>query len=443
MKKGLLLSIVASTFIFAGGDIVPMEPVVETPAPAPVAKCGNFTGSIGAYYESRDPFVGVGYDMLKGSYLSRDGEADIAGYKAELKRLDDMGAELFDKEVSKFDITAAIAMEKEFGYGVTVGVEVAGWRDSHEIADHHRVGSVKTNKYPSDEYEHSGGELSQLWVAKSFGNTAIKLGRQALPSSLMPFAWTDTTAGVKDTTYEGIVFANTSMKDTTIYGGWIGAGTNGGERTVLDDHTRKSNGELDMESGLFALGFRTSSLWNLGMSGFYAGDHRSVWGDVAYKVAGWDSGLQVVWASDDGVEGDDTMAVAGKFGKDFGKWDAKVVLSYITAGNSQLNLLGGTNAAFWGDLGENTHVYADDSKGIGGVVDFKNIWNGKIYLGAGYTEIDSRDNAAITTGTVGYKTTVAGFGVKAEYKYYTFSSDIDEFDGDDGARVRLEAVYKF
>ncbi|MDQ1325057.1 MAG: hypothetical protein QG564_181, partial [Campylobacterota bacterium] len=34
MKKTLLLSVVASTMIMAGGDIAPVEPAVETPAPA-------------------------------------------------------------------------------------------------------------------------------------------------------------------------------------------------------------------------------------------------------------------------------------------------------------------------------------------------------------------------------------------------------------------------
>ncbi len=32
MKKTLLLSVVASTMIMAGGDIAPVEPVVEAPA---------------------------------------------------------------------------------------------------------------------------------------------------------------------------------------------------------------------------------------------------------------------------------------------------------------------------------------------------------------------------------------------------------------------------
>ena len=48
MKKGLLLSVVASTMIFAGGDIAPVEPA----APAPAADCSDFYGAVGAYYQT-------------------------------------------------------------------------------------------------------------------------------------------------------------------------------------------------------------------------------------------------------------------------------------------------------------------------------------------------------------------------------------------------------
>ena len=33
MKKGLLLSALTSLYLFGGGDIQPVEPVVEAPAP--------------------------------------------------------------------------------------------------------------------------------------------------------------------------------------------------------------------------------------------------------------------------------------------------------------------------------------------------------------------------------------------------------------------------
>jgi hypothetical protein len=52
MKKGLLLSVVASTMIFAGGDIAPVEPAAPASA--------DFWGQIGFYYQAEDIDGGFG-----------------------------------------------------------------------------------------------------------------------------------------------------------------------------------------------------------------------------------------------------------------------------------------------------------------------------------------------------------------------------------------------
>jgi|GEM_PF-4000349 len=54
MKKALLLSVVASSMIMAGGDIAPVEPVVETPAP--VVSGWEFSGTGVVYYQTHDKF---------------------------------------------------------------------------------------------------------------------------------------------------------------------------------------------------------------------------------------------------------------------------------------------------------------------------------------------------------------------------------------------------
>ncbi|HHD78708.1 MAG TPA: hypothetical protein ENK98_03590, partial [Epsilonproteobacteria bacterium] len=63
MKKSVLLSVVASTMIMAGGTIVPVEPMVVEAAPAvdtgsfgDALKNGKFTGKMRVFYFDR------GYD---------------------------------------------------------------------------------------------------------------------------------------------------------------------------------------------------------------------------------------------------------------------------------------------------------------------------------------------------------------------------------------------
>ncbi|HGZ70549.1 MAG TPA: hypothetical protein ENK74_04045, partial [Nitratifractor sp.] len=88
MKKGLLLSVVASGFIFAGGNIAPAAPV---PAAAPAA-C-DFWGSIGARYEFKD--------------------AGVSGKK------------FGDKKNNTWKTTVVLGVEKDLGYGFGFGAELA------------------------------------------------------------------------------------------------------------------------------------------------------------------------------------------------------------------------------------------------------------------------------------------------------------------------------
>ena len=55
MKKTLLLSVVASTMIMAGGSIAPVEPVVEAPVVAE-ASGWDFSGQAVVYYQTSDKF---------------------------------------------------------------------------------------------------------------------------------------------------------------------------------------------------------------------------------------------------------------------------------------------------------------------------------------------------------------------------------------------------
>jgi len=74
MKKTLLLSVLASTMIMAGGDIAPVEPVVETPVAAP---------------QDAGFYVGMAYGLVNMGLafpgFDRDGNSDAlmlqAGYK--------------------------------------------------------------------------------------------------------------------------------------------------------------------------------------------------------------------------------------------------------------------------------------------------------------------------------------------------------------------------
>jgi hypothetical protein len=397
MKKGLLLSIVASTMIFAGGDIAPVEPVapVQQASAAPAA-C-NFWGQLGLRYEAYD---------------------------------DENGYDFGDAENNKAILAVVLGVEKELGYGFGIGAEVAGMFKTDGEFD----------KIEGTDRERA--ELSQLYMTYKNGNTAIKAGRQALPKEVSPLAWSDTTVGVIDRAYNGVVVVNTDVADTTLVGAWI--------RSYVDQSDDIKIGD----KGIFMLGAINKSISNttLSTSLYYAKDiapdkdFKSAWAAAESQLDVAKVGLQVAYSKLDGA--DKTIGVAGYVGANYNGFDTKLTLAYINDGESPLNL-GGTSG-FWGETYYLFGGDADTTLGKQKIARLDLSYNiegaGKVYGGVA---ADKPDNGSTAIGArIGYKYDIKlsdkggdenknKISAKVEYRYNK------DFDSEKHHRVRLEGVYKF
>ena len=152
MKKGLLLSIVASTVLFAGGDIAPVQPVAEAPA----AACNDFYGAAVVGVVS-SPLTAAGTDIAVG---------------------------------------AVLGVSKELFGGLVVNAEAQG--------------AVAVNAAAFGTFTEIGA-LTTLNVAYSFGNTAVLAGRWSSNAGSNKDYF-----GLKKTAHNGIRLVNTDIADTTI-----------------------------------------------------------------------------------------------------------------------------------------------------------------------------------------------------------------------------------
>ena len=388
MKKGLLLSVVASGILFAGGNIAPAAPVA--PAAAPAA-C-DFWGSLGARYE-----------------FYKDGAAGKANK--------------WGKKDNTWKATVVLGVEKELGYGFGFGAVVAATSD---------LGlDIANPKYGED------AELSQLYLTYKTGNTAFKLGRQALPKTLSPWAWTDTTVGRDDADFEGLVVVNTDLPDTTLVGAWIARVANVGPVNGANN------------KGLFMLAGQYTGIANttLRSSLYYvtkgAGKAKySAWASAETKVSNVDLGLQVAFAKTKGTKS--TVGVAAYAGTSFDAFDAKLTLAYINAGATTLNLggtsafWGNTFAAFGGDINGGKQKIARLDLGY----KLPNNY-GKIYGGVGYdksTGVGRSFNKKLGA-VLGYKFKVSGINAHIQYRYVKTTNTNGSTSKHQ--RVRVEGIYKF
>jgi len=391
MKKVMLLSVVASGLIYAGGDIAPVAPVAPQAAPA---AC-DFYGSIGFRYE----------------------------FKSDKK-----GHDLFKSANNGSKATVVLGVNKDLGYGFGLGAEVAS--------------TIKFDGKLKKKSEDS--ELSQLFLTYKNGATSVKLGRQALSKTVSPWAWSDNSLGRLDTTFNAITVVNTSIENTTLVGAWV-------PQLVKGSTNTKINGS---NKGLFMLGVSNKSLSNstINASLYYIPKNKtngkafSVWSSIDSKISGVKVGLQAAYAKADagsvaqkGAGTKATTAIAAYVGSSFSGVNAKFKVAYINAGNATLNL-GGTSG-FWGDSVGSS--FGGDVKPANGKqkiaelgLDTK-VYGGKLYTNIGIDKPDTGKTAF--AARVGYTFKINKVGCKVEYRYQKNKDFTDRKDH----RVRLEAKYKF
>ena len=66
--------------------------------------------------------------------------------------------------------------------------------------------------------------LTKIFVAKKVGNTTVKIGRQELPKSLSPLAFSESWNVFKNT-FDAILAVNTDLPNTTLVGAYVSGGT--------------------------------------------------------------------------------------------------------------------------------------------------------------------------------------------------------------------------
>jgi hypothetical protein len=417
MKKGLLLSVVASTMIFAGGDIAPVEPAAPASA--------DFWGQIGFRYQAQD--------------------------------FDRTGLDWGDKINNAFSATVVLGVEKELGYGFGFGAEVAGWTDfGLDIAKQPAVSELAPSLglSPADA---TSAEVSQAYLTYTFGNTAIKAGRQALPAAVSPWAWSDRSAGVLDIAYDAVVVANTDIQDTTLVGAWVGNAADGDTTVHLGAG----------ETGIFMLAAINKSLANttLSASGYYfpkanykanggyvlgkAYDMWSLWGSATGSADSINWGVQAAYVDGDTPNADATYAIAGRIGSSWGDLSARVTAAYINDGDYSMKTAGtglGTSA-FWGNTAGGFFTNGDTNKLADQAILYVNgrynIGLGHIFGGLGYV---SYGNGGVFDdgfgGRIGYGFKVMGVDSSIEYRYSTYNANAGYKDLTK-QRIRVEAYYKF
>lgn len=174
MKKTVLLSVIASTMIMAGGDVKPVEPIVESVQAVEEESFGTVSGQLRSFYVDRT-------------------------YSGILEN-----------------------NRNSWAFGGWIGYDTAEWNGLSAGVKFYAVENAKIHDGPitSASYDPSlfGGEfddygfIGEAYLNYKMGNTNLKVGRQKLNT---PLAGAD-DARMLPNLFEAAVLSNADIEDTTL-----------------------------------------------------------------------------------------------------------------------------------------------------------------------------------------------------------------------------------
>lgn len=330
MKKALLLSVVASTMIMAGGDIAP-APVVAAPAVEGCADGWEFTGEAVLYYQTMSD--------------KRGGVINLPDYPVE---------DMFSANNSAADAGLQLAVvNKDIYGGLGAGVELSG------LATLGLEDEVVTGIMQSADGNLNGGAFTQAYLTYGMGNTSLKVGRQQLPLALSPFAFSEDWNVFKNA-FEAALIINTSLPNTTLVGAYVDGSNNHTNLQEFDAMTSSGLGSTVVDGviqpaivetdGVFMITAQNNSIANLTLTGTWymapealleSEDINILWADAKYKTDSFEVGLQggtIMGADDIGAE--DTTAFGVMGGTTLSMFDLGLAYTSVDEGTAAIENLG-------------------------------------------------------------------------------------------------------
>ena len=262
MKKTVLLSIAATTMIMAGGDIAPVEPVVE--APVQEASPWKLTADIKAIYQTTDLELYAG--ELAETGLFESGNQEVVG-------------------VSPYNAASAGGFSGRLGMtgglfsNVRAGVEgqfYGAMGLGGDIFNDNMINAPFGGTGFDTDFDgrlSEAANLSQFWIEGTFGNTIAKVGRMELNTPLLSTEkW-----NLAYNTFEALTLTNTDLPQTTILGAYVdrhnghgvGATEGGGLVAGSPGRTVNMNDFTDLHGGVFLLGAVNKSIENTTLQAWY------------------------------------------------------------------------------------------------------------------------------------------------------------------------------
>jgi len=179
-------------------------------------------------------------------------------------------------------------------------------------------------------------------------NTTVKVGRQELPQSLSPFAYSEDWNVFKNT-FDAAFIVNTDIPNTTLAGAWIRGLNHNGVGADMSDFSK-----INQDRGIWMLTAQNKSIKDLTLTGSYyygqnysgSNDLNIIWGDAQYNLANTIVALQGGKITSGGFT-KDTNVFGAKIETNIKGINTSVAFSSVNKGTSGMFNMGGTTTSLY------------------------------------------------------------------------------------------------
>jgi len=273
LTKLSLVSALAVSSAFAGGDIAPVEPVVAAPVVEAAACNSNTTvsGKAQAYYYTTD------------------------------------GVDLFDSDSSAFATAVTLDVKHNFTENIAANFTAVGYANL--------MSELPFGYFENDEV---GAYLNVANITATFGSTTFVLGRQLIDSPMFgSFDWK-----LAPSSFEAYTVVNSSITNLTLVGTYVTKLRSNDSGDNFIDLTDINDGNNYALGAVYATDALSASVWYYNID---AGDYTQVYVDAGYNFGSVNIAAQ--YATTDYAVSLDSDAYAAKIATSVSGFDLMAAVS--------------------------------------------------------------------------------------------------------------------
>ncbi len=192
------------------------------------------------------------------SVASADVDVKVGGQAVVYYQTSDNSGQgdLFDKDSSKANAGLQLNLNADLGNDFGLGLQGTA------LGTLGLENNLVSNVMQTADGTLNGAALTKAYITKKLANTTLKAGRQELPKSLSPLAFSEGWNVFKNT-FDAVVAINSDIPDTTIVGAYVSSANNHGDLSSFSDNAAKVpslNARVGINKGAYMLTVANKSI---------------------------------------------------------------------------------------------------------------------------------------------------------------------------------------